>query len=120
MAGKAKARCVEPKKIRRKSQLPSYFPKKKKNRTLIVRLISTAQTGFFYTTQRPRTGPKLAAVKYDPRGNGFPAFVSFFVVVVVVVVVVLLYLAFFVFLKILYSKIVKQRVLFVESKKTKK
>ncbi|KAF9035543.1 hypothetical protein BJ165DRAFT_1355590, partial [Panaeolus papilionaceus] len=50
--------------------------------TLIVRLISTAQTGFFYTTQRLRTGPKLSAVKYDPK--------------------------------------VKQRVLFVESKKTKK
>jgi ribosomal protein L33 len=39
-----------------------------KNSTLIVRLISTAQTGFFYTTQRPRLGPKLAAVKYDPQG----------------------------------------------------
>jgi hypothetical protein len=39
-----------------------------KNSTLIVRLISTAQTGFFYTTQRPRLGPKLAAVKYDPLG----------------------------------------------------
>ncbi|KAH9005886.1 hypothetical protein EDB86DRAFT_2876920 [Lactarius hatsudake] len=55
---------------------------KSKARTLIVRLLSTAQTGFFYTTQRVRTGPKLAAVKYDPR--------------------------------------VKRRVLFVESKKTKK
>ncbi|KLO16245.1 hypothetical protein SCHPADRAFT_823489, partial [Schizopora paradoxa] len=51
-------------------------------RTLIVRLISTAQTGFFYTTQRLRTGNRLSAVKYDPR--------------------------------------VRQRVLFVESKKTKK
>ncbi|KAH9982127.1 hypothetical protein BGW80DRAFT_1261706 [Lactifluus volemus] len=47
---------------------------KSKARTLIVRLISTAQTGFFYTTQRPRLGPKLAAVKYDPRG----AFLLFF------------------------------------------
>ncbi|TFK33396.1 hypothetical protein BDQ12DRAFT_615335 [Crucibulum laeve] len=55
-------------------------------RTLIVRLISTAQTGFFYTTQRVRQGPKLRAVKYDPP----------------------------------YCEIVKQRVLFVESKKTKK
>ncbi|KAF9497994.1 hypothetical protein BDN71DRAFT_1444071 [Pleurotus eryngii] len=55
---------------------------KAKARTQIIRLISTAQTGFFYTTQRLRTGPKLSAVKYDPR--------------------------------------VKQRVLFVESKKTKK
>jgi ribosomal protein L33 len=38
------------------------------NRTMIVRLISTAQTGFFYTTQRLRQGPKLSAVKYDPKG----------------------------------------------------
>ncbi|KAF4611010.1 hypothetical protein D9613_006525 [Agrocybe pediades] len=53
-----------------------------KARTIIVRLISTAQTGFFYTTQRLRQGPKLSAIKYDPK--------------------------------------VKQRVLFVESKKTKK
>ncbi|KZT24314.1 hypothetical protein NEOLEDRAFT_1179310 [Neolentinus lepideus HHB14362 ss-1] len=55
---------------------------KSKARTMIVRLVSTAQTGFFYTTQRLRQGPKLSAVKYDPK--------------------------------------VKQRVLFVESKKTKK
>lgn len=37
-------------------------------RTLIVRLISTAQTGFVYTRQRLRQGPKLSAVKYDPVG----------------------------------------------------
>ena len=37
-------------------------------RTIIIRLISTAQTGYFYTTQRVRTGPKLSAVKYDPIG----------------------------------------------------
>ncbi|KAF9529587.1 hypothetical protein CPB83DRAFT_893392 [Crepidotus variabilis] len=55
---------------------------KAKARTMIVRMISTAQTGYFYSTQRLRQGPKLSAVKYDPR--------------------------------------VKQRVLFVESKKTKK
>ncbi|KAH6893893.1 hypothetical protein BKA70DRAFT_1315250 [Coprinopsis sp. MPI-PUGE-AT-0042] len=55
---------------------------KAKARTLIIRLISTAQTGFFYTTQRLRQGAKLSAVKYDP--------------------------------------VVKRRVLFVESKKTKK
>ena len=45
-----------------------YHFNNRKNSTLIVRLISTAQTGFFYTTQRPRLGPKLAAVKYDPQG----------------------------------------------------
>jgi hypothetical protein len=33
-----------------------------------VRLLSTAQTGFFYTTARPRLGPRLSAVKYDPKG----------------------------------------------------
>ncbi|EIW62243.1 mitochondrial 54S ribosomal protein YmL39 [Trametes versicolor FP-101664 SS1] len=55
---------------------------KAKARTIIVRLISTAQTGYFYTAQRLRIGPRLAAVKYDPR--------------------------------------VKNRVLFVESKKTSK
>lgn len=37
--------------------------------TIIVRLISTAQTGFFYTMQRVRQGPSLAAVKYDPKGE---------------------------------------------------
>jgi len=41
------------------------------NRTMIVRLISTAQTGYFYTTERLRQGPKLSAVKYDPRGECF-------------------------------------------------
>jgi len=35
---------------------------------MIVRMISTAQTGYFYTTQRLRQGPSLSAVKYDPRG----------------------------------------------------
>ncbi|KAN0093189.1 hypothetical protein V8E55_003973 [Tylopilus felleus] len=40
-----------------------------KARTIIVRLISTAQTGFFYTTKRVRlNSPKLSAVKYDPIG----------------------------------------------------
>ncbi|THU99701.1 hypothetical protein K435DRAFT_658434, partial [Dendrothele bispora CBS 962.96] len=38
----------------------------KKNRTLVVRLISTARTGFFYSTQRVRQGLPLSMVKYDP------------------------------------------------------
>ncbi|GBE82977.1 54S ribosomal protein L39, mitochondrial [Sparassis crispa] len=42
---------------------------KSKARTIIVRMISTAKTGYFYSTQRLRIGPKLAAVKYDPRGK---------------------------------------------------
>ena len=37
-------------------------------RTIIVRLISTAQTGYFYTKMRPRVSPKLHAIKYDPVG----------------------------------------------------
>ncbi|KIK52984.1 hypothetical protein GYMLUDRAFT_49650 [Collybiopsis luxurians FD-317 M1] len=39
---------------------------KAKSRTMIVRLISTAQSGFFYTTQRVRQGLPLSRVKYDP------------------------------------------------------
>jgi hypothetical protein len=35
-------------------------------------MISTAQTGYFYTTQRLRQGPSLSAVKYDPRGAPAP------------------------------------------------
>lgn len=72
-------RCTEPLQNGRQVQSPVcmrpsrtthplFQPHINPNSTLIVRLISTAQTGFFYTTQRVRTGPKLAAVKYDPRG----------------------------------------------------
>ncbi|KAK0199901.1 hypothetical protein DFS33DRAFT_203681 [Desarmillaria ectypa] len=39
---------------------------KAKAKSLVVRLISTAQTGFFYTTKRLRQGALLSAVKYDP------------------------------------------------------
>jgi large subunit ribosomal protein L33 len=37
-------------------------------RRILVKLISTALTGFFYTTTRPRLGEKLAMMKYDPMG----------------------------------------------------
>ncbi|TFK48092.1 hypothetical protein OE88DRAFT_1665185 [Heliocybe sulcata] len=40
---------------------------KSKAKTMIVRLVSTAQTGYFYTTKRLRQGPRLAAIKYDPK-----------------------------------------------------
>ncbi|KAG0228437.1 54S ribosomal protein L39, mitochondrial [Actinomortierella wolfii] len=43
--------------------------KKAKARTIIVKLLSTAGTGFFYTTRRPRTSPKLSFMKFDPRAN---------------------------------------------------
>ncbi|KAH8111171.1 hypothetical protein DFH11DRAFT_646399 [Phellopilus nigrolimitatus] len=46
------------------------------SRTLIVRLVSTAQTGFFYTTQRLRNGGRLSAVKYDPRVKSRVLFVE--------------------------------------------
>ncbi|TDL22438.1 hypothetical protein BD410DRAFT_703993, partial [Rickenella mellea] len=36
-------------------------------RTILVRLISTAKTGYFYTVRRPRQSVSIAAVKYDPR-----------------------------------------------------
>ncbi|OCH87962.1 hypothetical protein OBBRIDRAFT_758975 [Obba rivulosa] len=49
---------------------------KSKARTVIVRMISTAKTGFFYTTERLRVGPKLAAVKYDPRVKSRVLFVE--------------------------------------------
>ncbi|KZT67301.1 hypothetical protein DAEQUDRAFT_767357 [Daedalea quercina L-15889] len=40
---------------------------KSKARTVIVRMVSTAKTGYFYTAQRLRIGPRLSAVKYDPK-----------------------------------------------------
>ncbi|KAK9687893.1 54S ribosomal protein L39, mitochondrial [Basidiobolus ranarum] len=40
---------------------------KAKTRTVIVKLVSTAGTGFFYTRTRPRINPKLAFRKYDPK-----------------------------------------------------
>ncbi|KAF9030989.1 hypothetical protein BDZ89DRAFT_1132114 [Hymenopellis radicata] len=40
---------------------------KGKAKSIIIRMISTAQTGFFYTTKRLRAGATLAAVKYDPK-----------------------------------------------------
>lgn len=40
-------------------------------RTMIVRMISSAQTGFFYTAVRPRQGIPMSAIKYDPRGKRY-------------------------------------------------
>jgi large subunit ribosomal protein L33 len=42
--------------------------KGKQNRELI-RLVSTADTGFFYTTERKRGREKLQLKKYDPVVN---------------------------------------------------
>lgn len=41
------------------------------NRTMIIRLISTARTGYFYTTARLRQSPAIKQVKYDPVGASF-------------------------------------------------
>lgn len=68
---------------------------------MIIRMISTAQTGYFYTTQRLRQGPSLSAVKYDPRGTWYMLLSSYSIA------------------NRLYFT-VKSRVLFVESKKTAK
>ncbi|KAK1759497.1 hypothetical protein QBC47DRAFT_372157 [Echria macrotheca] len=40
--------------------------KKPKSRVLIVRLVSMAATGFFYTFTRPRTSTPMSMLKYDP------------------------------------------------------
>ncbi|KAL1976122.1 hypothetical protein VTN31DRAFT_2404 [Thermomyces dupontii] len=40
--------------------------KKAKSRTISVRLISMAMTGFYRTMVRPRTHRPLSMLKYDP------------------------------------------------------
>ncbi|EOA88183.1 uncharacterized protein SETTUDRAFT_168598 [Exserohilum turcica Et28A] len=40
--------------------------KKAKSRTIMVRLISMAMTGYYRTMQRPRTHQPLSMLKYDP------------------------------------------------------
>ncbi|OQN98421.1 hypothetical protein B0A48_10540 [Cryoendolithus antarcticus] len=40
--------------------------KKAKSRTIAVRILSMAQTGFFMTFRRPRTHRPLSMLKYDP------------------------------------------------------
>ncbi|KAJ1844238.1 hypothetical protein LPJ57_009552, partial [Coemansia sp. RSA 486] len=43
---------------------------KPKSRNILVRLISTAGTGFTYVKQRPRTAAyRLSMMKFDPRAN---------------------------------------------------
>ena len=67
---------------------------------MIVRLISTAGTGYFYTTTRLRLGLRLSQVKYDPKGRRGVCNPNDTTAKSTVTV--------------------KQRVLFVESKKTAK
>ena len=35
----------------------------------IIRLVSSAGTGYFYTTRKKRAGEKLETKKYDPRAR---------------------------------------------------
>ncbi|PWN42811.1 hypothetical protein IE81DRAFT_323164 [Ceraceosorus guamensis] len=44
---------------------------KARARVLITRLMSTAGTGYYYTTKRLRVADKLAKMKYDPVGELF-------------------------------------------------
>ncbi|KAF2870278.1 hypothetical protein BDV95DRAFT_608277 [Massariosphaeria phaeospora] len=46
--------------------------KKPKSRTLMVRLISMAMTGYFRTVMRPRAHRPLSMLKYDPIGTHTP------------------------------------------------
>ncbi|KAL8855475.1 MAG: hypothetical protein Q9178_007886 [Gyalolechia marmorata] len=46
--------------------------KKAKSRTISVRLISMALTGYYRTLRRPRAHTPLSMMKYDPVGTSFP------------------------------------------------
>lgn len=39
-----------------------------KSRVVIVRLLSQAMTGFYYSFSRPRTSKPMSLLKYDPIG----------------------------------------------------
>ncbi|CAO0792340.1 hypothetical protein V8B55DRAFT_1511842 [Mucor lusitanicus] len=41
--------------------------KKAKARVILVKLLSTAGTGYNYIKSRPRISPKLSLMKYDPQ-----------------------------------------------------
>ncbi|KAJ5417882.1 uncharacterized protein N7487_001432 [Penicillium crustosum] len=46
--------------------LTSFFPDTAKSRTIAVRLISMAMTGYYRTMIRPRAHRPLSMMKYDP------------------------------------------------------
>lgn len=43
--------------------------KKAKARVILVKLLSTAGTGFNYIKSRPRISAKMSLMKYDPMGK---------------------------------------------------
>lgn len=49
--------------------MTSAAPSPLGHRTVIVRLLSSVGTGYFYTFKRPRLAEKMALVKYDPVGT---------------------------------------------------
>ncbi|KAI8076465.1 uncharacterized protein B0P05DRAFT_545950 [Gilbertella persicaria] len=49
--------------------------KKAKARVILVKLLSTAGTGYNYIKSRPRISPKLSLMKYDPQGNKLLLFI---------------------------------------------
>jgi large subunit ribosomal protein L33 len=76
--------------------------KKAKARVILVKLLSSAGTGFNYIKSRPRISPKLSMMKYDPMGKErIECRVLFF------------------FLVSLIASLVKQHVLFTETKMKK-
>jgi len=40
---------------------------------MLIKLVSTAQTGFFYTKVKKRGGPTLSLMKYDAQGKKYIA-----------------------------------------------
>ncbi|TVY24960.1 39S ribosomal protein, mitochondrial, partial [Lachnellula hyalina] len=48
------------------AQSSSTMAKKAKSRTIAVRLVSMALTGYYKTLMRPRTHRPLSMLKYDP------------------------------------------------------
>ncbi|OAL52507.1 hypothetical protein IQ07DRAFT_374970 [Pyrenochaeta sp. DS3sAY3a] len=51
------------------SPTPADRVRTAKSRTLMVRLISMAMTGYYRTMQRPRAHRPLSMMKYDPIGT---------------------------------------------------
>lgn len=60
-------RPVIPPQGNRSNRFPP--PPTAKSRTIIVRLVSMAATGFFYTFTRPRQALPMSMLKYDPIGK---------------------------------------------------
>ncbi|KZO92124.1 hypothetical protein CALVIDRAFT_567699 [Calocera viscosa TUFC12733] len=49
---------------------------KAKTRSILVKLASTAETGYFFVRSRPRTSGKLSQIKYDPKAKRHVLFIE--------------------------------------------